>query len=116
VTSFTGSKSGAPAEISSAPSGVVPAEIVMSQTGLEFLKAMVAGTVPQAPMAATLGFRIVDVSEGRAVFEGLPELRLYNPIGTVHGGLPPRCSIQRSAARSSQRWRKANRGPRSSSS
>ena len=66
--------------------GVVPAETVMSQTGLEFLKAMFAGTVLQAPIAATLGFKIVDVSEGRAVFEGLPEFRLYNPIGTVHGG------------------------------
>ena len=25
-------------------------------------------------------------SHGRAVFEGLPEFRLYNPIGSVHGG------------------------------
>ena len=47
---------------------------------------MVAGEVPQAPMAATLGFRIVEVEGGRAVFEGNPEFRLYNPIGTVHGG------------------------------
>ena len=66
--------------------GVVPIETIMSQTGLEFLAAMVAGKVPQAPMAATLGFRIVEVAQGRAVFEGMPEFRLYNPIGTVHGG------------------------------
>ena len=26
------------------------------------------------------------VGEGHAAFEGVPEFRLYNPIGTVHGG------------------------------
>ena len=66
--------------------GVVPRETIVAQTGLEFLKAMVDGIVPQAPMAATLGFRLVDAGEGRATFEGVPEFRLYNPIGTVHGG------------------------------
>ena len=86
VASFARGQNGKPAHDPPAASGVVPAEPVMSQTGLEFLEAMVAGKVPQAPMAATLGFRIVDVSEGRAVFEGMPEFRLYNPIGTVHGG------------------------------
>ena len=66
--------------------GVVPLQTIMSQTGLEFLEAMIAGKVPQAPMAASLGFRLVDVGEGHAAFEGVPEFRLYNPIGTVHGG------------------------------
>jgi molybdate transport repressor ModE-like protein len=86
VASFAPGKNGKPGQTASAASGVVPAETIMSQTGLEFLQAMVAGQVPQAPMAATLGFRIVDVSDGHAVFEGVPEFRLYNPIGTVHGG------------------------------
>jgi molybdate transport repressor ModE-like protein len=86
VASFARGQNGKPAHDPPAASGVVPAEPVMSQTGLEFLEAMVGGQIPQAPMAATLGFRIVDVSEGRAVFEGTPEFRLYNPIGTVHGG------------------------------
>ena len=86
VASFAPGKNGKPAQSSSAASGVVPAETIMSQSGLEFLQAMVAGEVPQAPMAATLGFRIADVAEGHAVFEGTPEFRLYNPIGTVHGG------------------------------
>ncbi len=67
--------------------GVVPLATIMSQPGLAFLQAMISGRVPQAPMAATLGFRLVEASEGRAVFEGLPEFRHYNPIGTVHGGL-----------------------------
>lgn len=69
-----------------AASGVLPADVVMSQSGLSFLQAMVAGAVPQPPMAATLGFWLVEAADGRAAFEGLPEFRLYNPIGTVHGG------------------------------
>jgi uncharacterized protein (TIGR00369 family) len=86
VASFAPGKNGKLSQAAPAASGVVPAETVMSQTGLEFLQAMVVGKVPQAPMAATLGFRIIEAAEGRAVFEGLPEFRLYNPIGTVHGG------------------------------
>jgi uncharacterized protein (TIGR00369 family) len=34
----------------------------------------------------TMDFRAVEIAEGRAVFEGFPDLRVYNPIGTVHGG------------------------------
>ena len=33
-----------------------------------------------------MGFHLVEAEEGRAVFEGVPEFRHYNPIGTVHGG------------------------------
>ena len=58
----------------------------LSRSGLEFLKDMIDGKLPQAPMCATLGFHLAEVAEGYAVFEGLPEFRHYNPIGTVHGG------------------------------
>jgi uncharacterized protein (TIGR00369 family) len=66
--------------------GVIPLDAIMSRSGLEFLADMVNGKVPQAPMCATLGFHLADVSQGFAAFEGLPEFRHYNPIGTVHGG------------------------------
>ena len=66
--------------------GIVPIEAIMLRSGLEFLTDMVNGKVPQAPMCATLGFHLVDVATGVAAFEGLPEFRHYNPIGTVHGG------------------------------
>jgi uncharacterized protein (TIGR00369 family) len=29
---------------------------------------------------------LIEVEEGRAVFEGNPDHRVYNPIGSVHGG------------------------------
>ena len=66
--------------------GVVTPEVIKELGGLAFLKGIVDGTRPQAPMAETLGFLLVEVEEGRAIFEGVPEYRYYNPIGTVHGG------------------------------
>ena len=66
--------------------GVVTPEVLKSYDGLAFLKAIIDGTLPQPPIAQTLGFHLAEASEGRAAFEGLPEFRHYNPIGTVHGG------------------------------
>jgi len=75
----------APAEPAFA-TGVVPPDQVLSRSGLEFLTDMVNGKLPQPPMCATLGFHLAAVSEGYARFDGVPEFRHYNPIGTVHGG------------------------------
>ena len=58
----------------------------MARSGLEFLTDMVEGKLPQPPMCATLGFHLAEVSDGYARFDGVPEFRHYNPIGTVHGG------------------------------
>ncbi len=66
--------------------GIVPRDVLATMSGLEFLSAIAAGRVPQPPIAATLGFRLVEVAAGHVVFEGLPEMRHYNPIGSVHGG------------------------------
>ncbi|MGH6727787.1 MAG: PaaI family thioesterase [Pseudolabrys sp.] len=66
--------------------GVVGPEVITDLGGLEFLKGMIAGTQPNPPISELLGFHLVEVEAGRAVFEGLPEFRHYNPIGTVHGG------------------------------
>ena len=66
--------------------GLVPVGQIMARSGLEFLSDMANGKLPQPPIAATLGFHLAEASEGYARFDGLPELRHYNPIGTVHGG------------------------------
>jgi len=56
--------------------------------GFEQLRAMRDGLLPPAPIAITLGFAGFDVPErGTAVFELDPELRHYNPIGSMHGGV-----------------------------
>ena len=56
------------------------------ETGLEFLRRIVAGEVPGVPIGETLGFRAVEVEPGRVVFAGKPDTRSLNLIGTVHGG------------------------------
>jgi uncharacterized protein (TIGR00369 family) len=66
--------------------GVVPAREIAARSGLEFLTDMARGVLPQAPMCATLGFHLVEAADGYARFDGEPEFRHYNPIGTVHGG------------------------------
>ena len=55
-------------------------------TGLEHLRGIVDGTIPQAPMAELMGFAPTEIEEGFAVFEGEPTDALNNPMGTVHGG------------------------------
>jgi uncharacterized protein (TIGR00369 family) len=66
--------------------GVVSPDLLTSHDGLSFLRAIIAGTLPQPPIGETLGFHLVEADNGRAVFEALPEYRHYNPIGSVHGG------------------------------
>jgi uncharacterized protein (TIGR00369 family) len=62
-------------------------EPAMRLSGLEFLQRMIAGEYPRPPIAAVLDFNLVEVEEGRAVFEVQPAEFHYNPIGMVHGGL-----------------------------
>ena len=66
--------------------GVTSFEDVRRLSGLEMLRAMIAGDLPAAPIAEPLGFRLVEVDKGRAVFEGTPGPHLLNPLGAVHGG------------------------------
>lgn len=66
--------------------GIAAPEIVASLSGLEFMRRIRDGHLPQAPLVVTLGFRMTGVEEGSTVFEGTPSANLYNPVGTVHGG------------------------------
>ena len=58
-----------------------------SMSGLEYLRGIIAGRFPAAPISRVLGFALVEVEEGRAVFAVQPAEHHYNPIGLVHGGL-----------------------------
>ena len=53
--------------------------------GLAQLQAMSVGG-SKAPMGETLGFDLVEVERGKAVFEGRPDRSVYNPRGSAHGG------------------------------
>lgn len=58
-----------------------------AQGGPDALQEMVAGRLPQPPLAQTMGFRLVEASKGCAVFALTPAEYHYNPIGVVHGGV-----------------------------
>jgi len=62
-------------------------EAMTSLSGLDYMRAIARGEIEQPPMARLLGFGVVAVDEGRAVFTAEPGDQHYNPIGVVHGGL-----------------------------
>ena len=66
--------------------GVASAAVLTSMSGVEFLRAIVAGQLPQPPICATLGFRLIEAEHGFVVFEGTPAPCHANPIGSIHGG------------------------------
>ncbi|TAK47990.1 MAG: PaaI family thioesterase [Xanthobacteraceae bacterium] len=66
--------------------GLVPAALPYRMTGLEILRAMMAGDIPSPPICQTLGFALTEVAEGHAVFSGQTSYGYLNPYGTVHGG------------------------------
>ena len=68
------------------PVGIVPIGEVLSRTGLEFIQAWLAGQLPPPSIGRTMDFILVEISDGKAVFQGRPSEAHLNPMGTVHGG------------------------------
>lgn len=58
----------------------------MTMSGLDFIRAIMAGAHPPPSMALLVGFNIVEAEEGRVVFSGAPTESHLNPMGVVHGG------------------------------
>lgn len=56
-------------------------------SGLETMRAILDGTVPPPPFASALGIEIAAVDSGLAVFAIEPAEWMYNPLGSVHGGI-----------------------------
>jgi uncharacterized protein (TIGR00369 family) len=66
--------------------GVASPGQLAGKSGLDLMRAMLAGELPYAPIAKTLDFMLLEVEEGRALFQGTPGPAHFNPMGTVHGG------------------------------
>lgn len=60
--------------------------LMLSMPGLDYLRGILRGDYPAAPIAATLDFEPTEFDHGRAVFEGTPRRFAYNPLGGIHGG------------------------------
>jgi uncharacterized protein (TIGR00369 family) len=68
------------------PDPVAMADVARTTDGLEFSRRLVTGEQGPIPIFATLGYRVVEVEPGRAVYIGQPDEYVYNPLGSVHGG------------------------------
>jgi uncharacterized protein (TIGR00369 family) len=66
-------------------SGESDPQPVAGLSGLEVLRGLLTpGKGP--PIGVTLGFTLLEIEPGRAVFAGTPGANSYNPLGVVHGG------------------------------
>jgi uncharacterized protein (TIGR00369 family) len=63
------------------------AEPRRTMSGIEYLRKLMTGELPPSGMVQLLGLKLVEVSEGRAVFAIQPDERHYNGLGIAHGGL-----------------------------
>jgi uncharacterized protein (TIGR00369 family) len=57
------------------------------RSGLDFLESIAAGEVPAPPIAVLLGMTMEHIEPGQATFGLTVGEHLYNPIGSVHGGV-----------------------------
>jgi len=57
------------------------------RSGLALLRAIIDGTLPPAPIQATLGFDLIVAENGLARFRMDPGEHLYNPMNGVNGGI-----------------------------
>ena len=62
-------------------------DAVASISGLDYLRAIKDGKINPPPAADLIGYRIIEVDDGYAVFELTPAEYHYNPFATVHGGV-----------------------------
>lgn len=66
--------------------GVASADMLAGRTGLQQMQALLEGLAPPPPISETLDFMLISVADGEAVFQGRPQFKHYNPLGSVHGG------------------------------
>jgi len=69
-----------------APAGIATLADLRARSGAEFFEAIGSGQLPSPPISHTLDIWPVEWAIGRVVFQGIPALVHYNPLGSVHGG------------------------------
>jgi len=65
----------------------VGAALARELTGLDYLHMIADGRIPPPPIATLLGMGLGEIEPGRVTFTLDIGEHLYNPIGSVHGGV-----------------------------
>ena len=63
------------------------AQAARMMAGLELLRAIQAGDLPPPPVSRLIGMTLAAVEPGRVTMRLAAGEHLYNPIGSVHGGM-----------------------------
>jgi uncharacterized protein (TIGR00369 family) len=63
------------------------AAIGQTMAGIDYLQAIIDGKLPPAPIAKLMGFKLTAAAAGVVTFTLPIGDHLYNPIGSVHGGV-----------------------------
>ena len=58
----------------------------LTMSGLDYLQAMLDGSIPPPPIASHINLEMLEASQGVAIMAATPDESHYNPIGSVHGG------------------------------
>lgn len=66
---------------------LVTARLGAELSGLEAMRGVASGKFPPPPIASLLEMTIDEVENGRCVFALEPAEWMFNPIGSVHGGI-----------------------------
>jgi uncharacterized protein (TIGR00369 family) len=66
--------------------GVTPTAVMASMSGLDFVRAIFSGKLPEPPIMQTVEPFDCTAEPGVVVMHSIPGFRHYNPIGSVHGG------------------------------
>ncbi len=66
---------------------LVGAALARDMSGLDYLRGIAEGRIPAAPIAALMGMSLVQAEPGQVTFRLDVGEHLYNPIGSVHGGV-----------------------------
>jgi uncharacterized protein (TIGR00369 family) len=67
------------------PSGL--ATVGREMAGIDLMRAMIDDRLPKPPIADLIDASLIAVGEGTATFALEPAEWMYNPLGSVHGGI-----------------------------
>jgi uncharacterized protein (TIGR00369 family) len=66
--------------------GVTPTATMAAMAGIDFVRAIFSGKLPEPPIMQTVDPFDCTADPGVVVIHSVPGIRHYNPIGSVHGG------------------------------